>query len=633
MLASHRAEEIAGLIELSATGAIVSVDAGAETLLQRPRRELLDRSFAELCPLVQAEPLRNTIERARRTGAPGTCSCTHDDRLLEITVLPRSANLLLLVRDVTERRQREEASSWREAGYRALVEASAQFTWRADPDGKTVEFSPAWFAVTGMKPNESSERWPEVVHPDDRSEAIAAWAEARRLRVCYEFDLRIRCRGGSYRHFSTRSVPIFDEAGFLREWVGMATDIEDRRQAETERERLLRELAAEKHQLVEVLEALPAGVLLARPDGTIVLANRAIHDATRLQFAGRGPAEFDSYEGYRPDGERYHGDSWPLNRTLATGKAVEGEEFRYRRGDGSAGWLRVSTAVLHDEDGQLTGALLHAIDVTERKEMEQALRSSEDRLREITELIPQHVWRVSADWQELDYANLRCIEDLGLQRDELLAQRWMAAVHPDDARAISATVRDAFAHGAPYEVELRLRVGGEWRWFLVRGVPRRDEDGRIVRWFGTSTDVHELRTVREALERSEARFRRIAELNVLGMVTWRTDGTFVEANDEALRILGIDRSALPIRWLDHTAPETLPQSAAALREMQTVGSTRPFEKVYLRPDGSRVPVIVAAVRDSGASESGVAFLIDLERIERVVGHIVQPSEASSSARL
>jgi PAS domain S-box-containing protein len=114
---------------------------------------------------------------------------------------------------------------------------------------------------------------------------------------------------------------------------------------------------------------------------------------------------------------------------------------------------------------------------------------SESFFRTLVEMVPQMVWTKNADGVN-DYCNRRFRDYMGLTVDEFRDNSWIVA-HPDDVALGQSAWRDAKTHGAPYEVELRLRpkTSSDFRWFLVRAVPYRDHSGRVVKWFGSTTDI------------------------------------------------------------------------------------------------------------------------------------------------
>jgi PAS domain S-box-containing protein len=164
-------------------------------------------------------------------------------------------------------------------------------------------------------------------------------------------------------------------------------------------------------------------------------------------------------------------------------------------------------------------------DVTERREAEEALRRSEQTFRRLAESIPQLVWTSRADGQ-VEYVNERWNEYTGIHSDEAIGEAWLAALHPEDRERALTAWEASVLSGETYEAEYRLRRhDGEFRWFLGRARPLRSEDGEIVRWFGTLTDIDEQKRTRDELQRL---YREVEEAN-------RTKAEFLATMSHELR--------------------------------------------------------------------------------------------------
>ncbi len=135
--------------------------------------------------------------------------------------------------DVTEQKHAEEALRRGEARYRALVAAAAQIVWTASADGRRPTDTSQWEAFTGQTGSEATwGGWFEAIHPDDRAEALRAWGDAVAARRPLATEQRLRRRDGEYRSMEVRAVPVLDDRGQIREWVGAHTDITERVHAE-----------------------------------------------------------------------------------------------------------------------------------------------------------------------------------------------------------------------------------------------------------------------------------------------------------------------------------------------------------------------------------------------------------------
>ncbi len=162
-------------------------------------------------------------------------------------------------------------------------------------------------------------------------------------------------------------------------------------------------------------------------------------------------------------------------------------EYRMRRHDGAWRWVIDGARPLFDDDGAYLGHVGAVMDITERKAAEEALRISEGHFRTLTQAMPHLVWTGEADGS-CRYLSAGWVEFLGPAPNQEL---WRAAIHPEDRDSVDASWAAA-DRGENYESEYRLRrLDGEYRWFLSRAEPLCDQDGSLIRWVGTCTDMTE----------------------------------------------------------------------------------------------------------------------------------------------
>src|SRR6202140_1739438 len=148
------------------------------------------------------------------------------------------------------------------------------------------------------------------------------------------------------------------------------------------------------------------------------------------------------------------------------------------------------------------------------------LQQSEDRLRLVIDTIPAHVWSTRADGS-VDFVNRRWLETTGLTMQDALGWDWASVVHPDSLPRYVDNWRSALAAGQPTEGEVRLRrPDGNYRWWLTRTVPLRDELGNIVKWYGTAIDIEDRKRAEEALRRSEVYLADAQRLTRTGSWAW-----------------------------------------------------------------------------------------------------------------
>lgn len=155
----------------------------------------------------------------------------------------RIIGLIGISRDITERKLAEEKMRYSEQRYRSVVEATTSIVWNTPPSGKFHPPQPGWTAFTGQTFEQLWEwGWLDAIHPADRAMTIATWQKALAERDIYQVRHRVRRHDGVYRYMSGRGIPILADDGEIQEWLGVHTDITERKIAEIEKERLNREL-------------------------------------------------------------------------------------------------------------------------------------------------------------------------------------------------------------------------------------------------------------------------------------------------------------------------------------------------------------------------------------------------------
>ncbi|MFL5357341.1 PAS domain-containing protein [Archangium sp.] len=291
-----------------------------------------------------------------------------------------------------------------------------------------------------------------------------------------------------------------------------------------------------------------------------------------------------------------------VRRTLDETLRTRGELLlnqRILRLDGALRWLEVRGRLLLDESGQPAKVAGVVLDITSREHAEQLRRESEERFRLLAETLPQLIWITRPDGYT-EYYNPRWYEYTGQTPEQARGSGWTQALHPGDFERTLEAWQRAVATGAPYSIEYRLRRGmdGSYRWFIARGLPLRDAAGRIVQWFGTSTDIDDQKRGAESLRflseasmvltaslDEAATLQQVARLAVPVLADWcLVDLVGEDGHVERVEVAHANpgRAALA-DWLRCFPPVENPEnpSARAMRSDQTVFMpevTRDFEE-------------------------------------------------------
>ena len=332
------------------------------------------------------------------------------------------------------------------------------------PDGYATYVNPAWTGYTGLDEAHSlGNGWQLAVDPHDLMQALAEIAAGARAEQPFEVRCRLRSAHDEYAIFSATFVPMRNIEGALGDWLVVC----DRSDPERDSDDRLRNLA----------DALPLLVWTTDSDDRLTFVNRAWLEYTGLPVGST----------IQERNALVHPLDLPtLMRALRSGHREVDFRFR-RRSDGTyrwhiLRWVHFGTASL---PFYRIGTAMDVHDQRVAHEMR------DRQLRSIAEALPDIVWSTNVRGEQ-DYANEALLAYTGLSLQQCVGDVWEGFVHAADWPETRERWLRSVAWGEPYEMQHRLlRQDGGARWFLSRAAPMRDENGEIVRWFGTSTDIHD----------------------------------------------------------------------------------------------------------------------------------------------
>jgi PAS domain S-box-containing protein len=341
---------------------------------------------------------------------------------------------------------------------------------------------------------------------------VGAQAEhvMRRGEATWNERVLLKMRRHGYEEdtwFTWSYSPIPDESGAVAGLFCACYEDTPAVLAERERDRLLVEVSTERARLVSAFDNSPSFLaLLEGPEHVFRFANERYFElVARRDIIGRPVRE-------AIDEVAAQGFFQILDRVYTTGEPFVGHDIPVQLRDAEG---RIATRYLdfvyqpvRSAEGAVTGILASGSDLTER-------HHAEARFRQLADAMPQIVFSARPDGH-VDYFNRQWYEYTGLPEGETGAASWERVHTPEGLERVKKAWPQALRTGEPYEIEYALRRrDGEWRWHLGRALPIRDETGRIVRWYGTNTDIHDRKRIEEALGQaleSEQHARGQAEL-------------------------------------------------------------------------------------------------------------------------
>jgi PAS domain S-box-containing protein len=397
-------------------------------------------------------------------------------------------------------------------------------------------------------------------------------------------------------------------------------------------------LVAERTLAHAVQQQMPVGVIVAEvPSGRLVSVNAQMTAIFRTSF---NPAEdLNSYKelvGFHENGTSYTPFEWPLARTVLTQQPVRGEEIRIRRGDGTDGFVRMSSAPVLDADGKVVAAVAIVVDVTEQRTAERALRTTDERFRFVAKATNDVIW----DWDIKTNAlvwNDSVETVFGHKQSKIYpeVQWWYDHIHPEDRDRVVAGIHGVLDHGGTsWSDQYRYRrADGGYANVMDRGYIARDGNGEALRMIGAMTDVTER-------SRSEAAIRFQAQLlNAVQQAVVATDpeGQVIFWNDFAENLYGwAPEEAVGQSIQELTPSPFFREHSADIFERGAAGESWTGEFLVQGKSGKAFPALLTSspIRDERGTVLGFVLVsIDLSERRALEEQFRQSQKMDAVGRL
>ena len=478
----------------------------------------------------------------------------------------------VVVQEITDRKMAELALQESNNRFQLATRAIEGMVFEWDFASNSVYRSEGLHSLVGVRPEDAQatlEWWRERLHPVDLARILAG-ADSILTADRYEGEYRVRHEDGRWIDVWERGCSIRNQQGEVTKIVGFTTDITKRKQTEA----ALRDREAHLQLILD--SAKDYAIFTLDTDGRFTTWNAG---AERL--LGYAEAEIVGEHGriiFTPEDSAAGRPEAEMHSALTKGRG-ENERWHLRK-DGSRFWGSGLVMPLRDAAGEVQGFLKIMQDKTERRQIEEALRQSENRYRTLADAVPQLMWINTADGN-LEFANQHWQSYTGIVPGEFpLAAPVLELCHPLDRPKVAATRTKAIQAGESYELECRLRrCDSIYRWHLTRLVPVKDAGGQVLQWAGIGIDIDDRKRAEESLAESDRRFRFLAES--LPHLIWNVDsgGKIRFTNQQKwLEYLGMSyEEAARNNWESVMPPSDVAQAFARWQECRITGEVYQLE--------------------------------------------------------
>jgi len=527
------------------SGRIIEVNTALEKLIGYSRDEAIGRTTTALdvwndpsdreriIDEIAAGRTVDNEEVAFQTRAGEIRSILYSGRLIDINGRP---HILSHAQDITERKRMEQELRESEEKFRLLFEKSGDATLILD-EGRYTDCNEAAILLAGAPDkNELLSRRPAEISPEMQPDGTPSAIKAEQM-------IKLAMEKGSHQFEWVRKR--FDGTEMYLEVMLTAIPMKGRRILYTtwrdisERKRIEKALRESEEKYRAIFENANEGIYQTSPEGRLLSVNPAL--ARMFGFAS--PSEM--IEKVRDIGEELYvdrRDREDMLRLLREQGIVEGYEAQMRRLDGSTFWISIHLHGVRDADGNIAYLEGTNVDITNRRQAQEALRQSEERFRRMAEVSPEIFWMATPDWSRTIYVSPAFQRITGISLEEAYRDPrvWTGLVHEDDRNLVASMFESRHEQDREYEFRI-IRDDGSLRWISIRSSVVKDEQGRTLYLTGIAEDITERKRSEEEVKTYEARLLRSQKLEAIGTLA---GGIAHDFNNILSAIIGYSELAL-----------------------------------------------------------------------------------------
>jgi len=550
---------------------------------RRPNVELIGNRYMDEWPGIEETEVFRIIKQTLETRIPD-----HFENefvfpdggrgWFDLSIQPVPEGVFILSIDITERKKAEYDLRTSEGKYRLIADNSDDWIYWVAPDGHLHYVSPACERVTGYSP-EDFVNHPELTHrivfEADQKKVKQHTQIAKQDDTPHNLEFRIVTKTGEIRWINHSCSPIFNDEGEYLGRRGTNRNITERKLTEEQ-------LRESELRFSKLYEDGPFGMAMVDSEFRFKKVNPAF--SAMLGYTERELQKMTFKNITHP--EDVAKDLPNVLKLINKEISVFKTEKRYIRKDGQEIWVSLTVTANYNDDGNFLYNLAIIEDITLRKQTQEALIESEEKLRTLLLASFDGAYRMSADWitmYELDGKNF--IADTTKSNN----QWFQEYIPPVDQPLVMAVIQEAIRNKSVFVLEHRVwRVDGTFGWTYSRAIPRMNANGEIFEWFGVASDITERKKAEEALKKSK---QLLSETELMGKVGgWEFNIDTKEQiwTDEVYRIHEVDLDFNPNvdKGINFYIPESRPIIEKALQRVIEYGESFDLELEIITAKGN-----------------------------------------------
>ncbi len=613
-----------GLVILNKDRRYIYANTAYAQILNLAPSGVVGRTVAELLPHLYEEQIRPHLDRAfagsceayelRKPGPDG-------DAFYAVQYQPTKVDgvvtlVVVVITEITERKRAEEKLGHAEQFAKSTIDALSAHLCVLDERGTILATNEAWRAFTLANPPlarrvQVGDNYLQVCDTATGPESKDAASFAAGIRATIssdrtEFSMEYPCHSPVEQRWFIGRVTRFPSGNGIRLVVAH----------ENITERKLAEIAS--NRLATIVEFSDDAIISKDLNSIITSWNRGAE-----KIFGYAASQIVGTSIMRLIPADRHAEEDHILSEIKQGRSVEHFETRRLTRDGREIDVSITASPMKDATGTVIGVSKVARDITERKKVEAARKASEERYRTLFENAPDGIVIADSQSHYLD-GNASICRMLGYTREEFIGLHASNIVVPEEVKNIAPALISIKAKSDYHkEWQFRRKDGST---FPAEVIATLMPDGNLM---GMIRDITERK-------RTEGRFRRLVDSNAQGVMFWNVKGEITGANDAFLRTVGYTREDLEagrLQWGALSPPEYATDDLQRYEEIATRGVCGPFERDYLRKDGTRVPVLVGAAAFEDNPQEGFSFVVDLTERKKLEAKFLRAQRMESIGTL